>query len=252
MCASPCRRAFGADAYSASKRLQVAFANRRWVKRKYACGDSEEIPVHAGDEVDADLLGAGRLALAVVGAVSRRARRRAGRPCCGRALGARAAPAGAGRGEPSWLRRTGSPTRWGTRPRRRRSRCTGRRPWRDRRLLGDELVVGVAGRARAHGDVPACWMMRSKAPRSTTRSLSTGKAVRAPGLDPDLVAVVNCRMWSWQVVALRGPWGMPLITSPHIPQMPSRQSWSKAMGSSPFASRPSFTTSSISRNDMCS
>src|SRR4051812_44848079 len=47
-----------------------------------------------------------------------------------------------------------------------------------------------------------------------------------------------------------GPWGLPLMTSEQVPQMPSRQSWAKAMGSSPLASRPSFTTSSISRKDM--
>ncbi len=35
-----------------------------------------------------------------------------------------------------------------------------------------------------------------------------------------------------------------------MPQMPSRQSWSKAIGSSPFASKRSLTTSSISRNDI--
>ncbi len=45
---------------------------------------------------------------------------------------------------------------------------------------------------------------------------------------------------------------MPLTIMPHMPQMPSRQSWSKAMGSSPFCKRSSLTTSSISRNDMCS
>ncbi len=43
---------------------------------------------------------------------------------------------------------------------------------------------------------------------------------------------------------------MPLITSEHVPQIPSRQSESNAIGSSPFAINPSFTTSSISRNDM--
>jgi hypothetical protein len=58
-------------------------------------------------------------------------------------------------------------------------------------------------------------------------------------------------MWSWHaVVARRGPCGFPLTTTPHVPQIPSRQSWSKAIGSSPFSIRPSFTTSSISRNDM--
>ena len=35
-----------------------------------------------------------------------------------------------------------------------------------------------------------------------------------------------------------------------MPQMPSRQSESNAIGSSPFAISPSLTTSSISRNDM--
>ena len=35
-----------------------------------------------------------------------------------------------------------------------------------------------------------------------------------------------------------------------MPQMPSRQSESNAIGASPFLISPSFTTSSISRNDM--
>ncbi len=58
-------------------------------------------------------------------------------------------------------------------------------------------------------------------------------------------------MWSWHtVVARSGPWAMPLITNPHVPQMPSRQSLSKAIGSWPSVANLSFTTSSISRNDM--
>jgi hypothetical protein len=45
---------------------------------------------------------------------------------------------------------------------------------------------------------------------------------------------LKLRMCSWQVVvALRGPCGRPLITIEHMPQMPSRQSWSKATGSLP-------------------
>ena len=48
----------------------------------------------------------------------------------------------------------------------------------------------------------------------------------------------------------RGPWATPLITSAHAPQMPSRQSWSKAIGSSPPWMSCSLRTSSISRNDM--
>jgi hypothetical protein len=52
------------------------------------------------------------------------------------------------------------------------------------------------------------------------------------------------------VVARSGPCGAPLITREHIPQMPSRQSWSNATGSSPSRMSRSFSTSSISRNDM--
>jgi hypothetical protein len=62
-----------------------------------------------------------------------------------------------------------------------------------------------------------------------------------------------CRMWSWQVaVPFWGPCAWPLIMQPHEPQMPSRQSWSNAMGSVPSSMSRSFTTSSISRKDMCS
>ena len=58
-------------------------------------------------------------------------------------------------------------------------------------------------------------------------------------------------MWSWQaVVRVRGPWGRPFTTMLQVPQMPSRQSWSNAIGSSPFWVSSSLTTSSISRKDM--
>ena len=58
-------------------------------------------------------------------------------------------------------------------------------------------------------------------------------------------------MCSWQVaVPFCGPWAWPLIIIPHEPQMPSRQSCSKAMGSSPLAISRSLTMSSISRNDI--
>ena len=59
------------------------------------------------------------------------------------------------------------------------------------------------------------------------------------------------RMWSWQVaVPFMGPWAAPLIISEHEPQMPSRQSWSKAIASRPCATSRSLTTSNISRNDI--
>ena len=41
-----------------------------------------------------------------------------------------------------------------------------------------------------------------------------------------------------------------LITIEHMPQMPSRQSLSKAIGSSPLEMSDSLSTSSISRKDM--
>ena len=58
-------------------------------------------------------------------------------------------------------------------------------------------------------------------------------------------------MWSWQVAVPRlGPCATPLIIRLQEPQIPSRQSWSNAMGASPCSMRRSFSTSSISRNDM--
>ena len=44
-----------------------------------------------------------------------------------------------------------------------------------------------------------------------------------------------------------GPWAWPEIIRPHMPQMPSRQSESNAIGSSPAALSCSLSTSSISR-----
>ena len=68
--------------------------------------------------------------------------------------------------------------------------------------------------------------------------------------DGDRVTIEPWRARAFPVVRERGPWATPLIISPHMPQMPSRQSWSKAMGSSPRVCSPSLTTSSISRKDM--
>jgi hypothetical protein len=85
--------------------------------------------------------------------------------------------------------------------------------------------------ARAVMNPPAC-MIRSKAPRSTTRSFSTGNALARHGSIQISSPSRNARMWSWQAVVARcGPCGRPLITMPHEPQIPSRQSWSKATGS---------------------
>src|SRR5690606_22871502 len=96
-------------------------------------------------------------------------------------------------------------------------------------------------------------MMRSKPPRSTTRSLITGEAAALHGSIQISSPSRNSRMWSWHaVVSERGPCGTPLIIMPQDPQIPSRQSCSKAIGSWPSSVSRSFTRSSISRNDMCS
>ncbi len=93
-------------------------------------------------------------------------------------------------------------------------------------------------------------MIRSNARRSTHRSLSTGKAVARQGSMVMVSPSANERMCSWQVVVRVGPCASPLIIRPHMPQMPSRQSLSKATGSSPSALSCSLSTSSISRKDM--
>ena len=58
-------------------------------------------------------------------------------------------------------------------------------------------------------------------------------------------------MCSWHTVFPgRWPCAIPLTMKPQAPQMPSRQSWSNAIGSSPFAIKSWLRTSSISRKDM--
>ena len=78
----------------------------------------------------------------------------------------------------------------------------------------------------------------------------TGNASARHGSMVIVSPSVNERMCSWQVVVTSGPCASPLIIRPHMPQMPSRQSESNAIGSSPLALSCSLSTSSISRNDM--
>ena len=93
-------------------------------------------------------------------------------------------------------------------------------------------------------------MIRSKARRSTIRSLTTGNEAARNGSTVISSPSAKDRMWSWQVaVARSGPWARPLIITPQVPQMPSRQSWAKVTGSVPSSSRRSLTMSSISRNE---
>jgi hypothetical protein len=81
--------------------------------------------------------------------------------------------------------------------------------------------------------------------------LITGKGWARHGSTVIVSPSLKLRMCSWHtVVPLRGPWARPLIIMAHEPQMPSRQSWSKAIGSPPVLVSVSLRTSSISRNDM--
>ena len=94
-------------------------------------------------------------------------------------------------------------------------------------------------------------MMRSNAPRSTTRSLMIGKPAARQGSTVIVSPSANSRMCSWQVAVPRwGPWAWPSIISPHEPQMPSRQSDSNATGSRPSPVSCSLSESSSSRNDI--
>ena len=65
---------------------------------------------------------------------------------------------------------------------------------------------------------------------------------KAPARHGSIVIVspsANLRMWSWHVAVPRwGPWAWPLIISEHVPQMPSRQSWSNVIGSWPSLVQP--------------
>ena len=93
--------------------------------------------------------------------------------------------------------------------------------------------------------------MRSKAERSTMRSLITGNALALKGSMAMVSPSLKLRMCNWQVVTIRsGPCGSPLICKEQDPQIPSLQSWSNSTGVSPLLIKPSFKTSSISKKDM--
>ena len=98
---------------------------------------------------------------------------------------------------------------------------------------------------------PPAWMIWSKAARSTTRSFTSGKARARKGSTTMVSPSLKLRRYVWHVaMPWPGPCGLPLIVQEQVPQMPSRQSWANAIGSSPRFVSSSFTTSSISRKDM--
>ena len=93
--------------------------------------------------------------------------------------------------------------------------------------------------------------MASNDARFTMRSLTMGNPAACQGSMTMVSPSRNARMCNWQVAApFQGPWACPSIMTPHVPQMPSRQSLSNVMGSPPASTSRLLTTSSISRNDM--
>ena len=137
----------------------------------------QEVAVHPGDHFQLDLLRADRFALADVGAaaeascVDLRHHAHGAAVALGLALRQQAQVGDLGAGEQRGGRRSG------TRPRRRRSRCRRPRPWRGRRSPWEPGWRCRRARCRWRREMkPPAAMMRSKALRSTTRSLITGNA----------------------------------------------------------------------------
>ena len=80
-----------------------------------------------------------------------------------------------------------------------------------------------------------------------------GNALARHGSTVIVTPLSNLRMCSWHVAVPRcGPWAWPSIISEHVPQMPSRQSWSNTIASLPSAISRSLRMSSSSRNDASS
>ena len=124
------------------------------------------------------------------------------------------------------------------------------------RLLGDVLRDrdGVAVRRAADVDRDVAAGRDDAVERAAIDDevLDDRERLGAPRLDRDRVAVLEAAHVQLADGRARGRAraATPLTTKPHVPQMPSRQSESNAIGSSPLRISPSLTTSSISRNDM--
>ena len=85
-------------------------------------------------------------------------------------------------------------------------------------------------------------MIRSSAPAVHHQVAQHRERPRAPRLDEDHVAVPEAPHVELAGGGARiGPWATPLIMRPHEPQIPSRQSWSNAIGSSPASISRSLT-----------
>ena len=98
---------------------------------------------------------------------------------------------------------------------------------------------------------PPASTMRSNDERSTIKSRMIGPC--PPRFDND--GVTRRELAHMQLACCRSTfWAMcrPLIINEHVPQMPSRQSWSNTIASSPSSMRRSFKMSIISRDEASS
>ena len=131
-------------------------------------GGPQIVAVHSGDELDADLLRAGGLALVLVGAVAEALRVHLRHHPQHALLALRLALRQHGPGATPSPPRTASPRRSCTPPRRRRSRCTRPRPSPARHPTFGTGIALPSGAPPVFTETnPPAWMMRSNALRST-------------------------------------------------------------------------------------
>ena len=237
----PCNRP-AAPGCRSSRRPEVRLGGRGLRRPRALAAEDRlrQIAVQQRDEIDADALRADRLALAVVAAVpkplgvvprdhvSRTRRQRSACPCGSRPRC------------PTFADMNSIADAFGTGRHAGAAPDTGRRVERPvRRDFGDRRRVRVRRAPRVGRDKAARLNDRGRRPPIDDRSLSTGNAAARHGSRVSMSPSLKNRMCSWQTVVARfGPCATPLIMKPQVPQMPSRQSLSKAIGSSPGGSDP--------------
>ena len=125
---------------------------------------------------------------------------------------------------------------------------------------GTTITLGASGDsiALASGALPVLTeiyppavMIRSNDCLFTMRSLIILKEFALNGSMTIVSPSLKLLICNWHDVTwLTGPCGLPLITTPHVPHIPSRQSWSNAIGSCPFSISSLLSLSSISKKDI--
>lgn len=118
-------------------------------------------------------------------------------------------------------------------------------------VLGYKNFVRVLSGTRACGNETASLLDLVQGVARHNQVFFTGNGPALQGSTTIVSPSLNLRMCNWHTVVRRsGPCGMPLIVIEHIPQMPSRQSWSNAIGSLFSATSCSFKMSNISRKEL--